>query len=159
MGSNCASMWLTEKIFSKTRAKLRKYSIMSLISRADRKSQVRKCLGFCTSKFLSSLAYESAKQKQKHYLTWDSHQLCRPSLGGVHDDDDDDDDDDDEVCRIGDEVGNWDTCSNCRADRKSQVWWFWRCCTAIIRKFKFSRWDLYPPDLISISSFSISTLY
>ena len=34
-----------------------------LVSRADRKSQVRQCLGFCTADFLSSLANESAEQK------------------------------------------------------------------------------------------------
>ena len=39
------------------------------ITAADRKSQVRHCLGFCTADFLSSLAYESAEQKPKHCLT------------------------------------------------------------------------------------------
>ena len=34
-----------------------------IISRADRKSQVRQCLGFCTADFCSLLAYESAEQK------------------------------------------------------------------------------------------------
>ena len=38
------------------------------MTRSDRKSQVRKCLGFCTADFGSSLAYESAKQKPKHCL-------------------------------------------------------------------------------------------
>ena len=32
-------------------------------SRADRKSQVRQCLGFCTADFLFSLSYKSAEQK------------------------------------------------------------------------------------------------
>ena len=39
--------------------------------RADRKSQVRLCLGFCTADFLSLLAYVSAKQKPTHCLAWD----------------------------------------------------------------------------------------
>ena len=38
-------------------------------TRADRKSQVRQCLGFCTAAIWSSLAYESAEQKPKHCLT------------------------------------------------------------------------------------------
>ena len=38
-------------------------------NRADRKSQVRQCSGFCTADFLSSLAYQSAEQNPKHYLT------------------------------------------------------------------------------------------
>ena len=38
----------------------------SQIIRADRKSQVRQCLGFYTADFWSSLAYESAEQKPKH---------------------------------------------------------------------------------------------
>ena len=42
-----------------------------IISRADRKSQVRQCLGFCTSDLWSSSAYESAEQKPKHFITWD----------------------------------------------------------------------------------------
>ena len=41
------------------------------INRADRKSQVSQCLGFCTADFWSSLAYESAEQKPKHCLTPD----------------------------------------------------------------------------------------
>ena len=32
-------------------------------ARADKKSQVRQCLSFCTADFLSSFAYESAEQK------------------------------------------------------------------------------------------------
>ena len=40
-----------------------------LITRADRKSKVGQCLGFCTADFWSSLAYESAEQKLKHCLT------------------------------------------------------------------------------------------
>ena len=39
--------------------------------RADRKSQVRQCLGLCTADFWSSFAYESAEEKPKHCLTWD----------------------------------------------------------------------------------------
>ena len=42
-----------------------------IISRADRKSQVRQCLGFCIAELWSPLAYESAEQKLKHCLTWD----------------------------------------------------------------------------------------
>ena len=42
-----------------------------IISRADRKSQVRQCLGFCTAELWSRLAYESAEQNLKHCLTWD----------------------------------------------------------------------------------------
>ena len=42
-----------------------------LMNKADRTSQVRQCLGFCTADFLSLLAYESAEQKPKHCLTWD----------------------------------------------------------------------------------------
>ena len=41
----------------------------SLLIRADRKSQVRQCLGFCTTDFWYSLAYESAEQKPKQCLT------------------------------------------------------------------------------------------
>ena len=41
------------------------------MSRADRKSQVRQCLGFCTPDFWSLFAYESAEEKPKHCLTWD----------------------------------------------------------------------------------------
>ena len=37
--------------------------------RADRKSQVRQCLSFCTADFWPALAYESAEQKPKHCLT------------------------------------------------------------------------------------------
>ena len=33
--------------------------------RADRKSQVRQCLGFCIAEFLSSLSYETTKQKPR----------------------------------------------------------------------------------------------
>ena len=43
----------------------------SPIDRADRKSQVRQCLDLCTAVFCSLLAYESAEQKPKHFLTWD----------------------------------------------------------------------------------------
>ena len=39
--------------------------------RADRKSQVRQYLGFCTAYFLSLLAYESPEQKPKHCPTLD----------------------------------------------------------------------------------------
>ena len=38
-------------------------------TRAERKSQVRQCLVFCTADFWFSLAYESAEQKPKHCLT------------------------------------------------------------------------------------------
>ena len=38
-------------------------SFQSPSSRADGKSQVRQCLGFCTADLWSSLAYESAEQK------------------------------------------------------------------------------------------------
>ena len=41
------------------------------INRADRKSQVRQCLCFCTADFCISFAYKSAEQKRKHCLTWD----------------------------------------------------------------------------------------
>ena len=34
-------------------------------------SRVRECLGFGTTDFWFSLAYESAEQKPKHWLTWD----------------------------------------------------------------------------------------
>ena len=44
-----------------------------LINRADRKSQFRQCLGFCTADFMSLLAYESAKQKPQLET---SYQLC-----------------------------------------------------------------------------------
>ena len=37
----------------------------SLLIRADKKSQVRQYLGFCTTDFWSSLAYESSEQKAK----------------------------------------------------------------------------------------------
>ena len=40
-----------------------------LMSRADRKSQVSQCLGFCRADFWSLLAYKSAKQKPEHCLT------------------------------------------------------------------------------------------
>ena len=40
-----------------------------VISRTDRKSQVRQCLDFCTADFWSSLTYESAEQKPKHCIT------------------------------------------------------------------------------------------
>ena len=45
--------------------------------RADRKSQVRKCFGFCTADFGSLLAYESAEQNSQT-LPWleTSYQLC-----------------------------------------------------------------------------------
>ena len=42
-----------------------------IISRGDRKSQVRQCLDFCTADSWSSLAYESAEQKPKHCLSCD----------------------------------------------------------------------------------------
>ena len=42
-----------------------------LRNRADRKSQVRQCLGLCTADFMSLFAYESAVQKPKHCRTWD----------------------------------------------------------------------------------------
>ena len=42
--------------------------ITSLISGADRKSQVGQCLDFCTADFWSLLAFESAEQKPKHCL-------------------------------------------------------------------------------------------
>ena len=38
----------------------------NFMNRADMKSQ----MGFCTTDFLFSLAYESAEQKPKHCLTW-----------------------------------------------------------------------------------------
>ena len=41
-----------------------KGSMDALIMRADRKSQARHCLGFCTADFRSSLVYESAVKKQ-----------------------------------------------------------------------------------------------
>ena len=40
-----------------------------VMNRADGKSQVRQCLGFRTADFGSSLAYESAEEKPKHYQT------------------------------------------------------------------------------------------
>ena len=40
-----------------------------LTTRADRKSQVRQCLGSCPDGFWSSLAYESPEQKPKPCLT------------------------------------------------------------------------------------------
>ena len=40
------------------------------MSKADGKSQVRQCMGFCTADFWSPLAYESAEEKPKHCLTW-----------------------------------------------------------------------------------------
>ena len=40
------------------------------MDRADRKSQVRQCFGFCTADLLSSLAYESDVQKPKYCPTW-----------------------------------------------------------------------------------------
>jgi len=42
----------------------------SVWSIADRKSQVRTCLGFCAADYKSLLAYESDK-KHKYCLTWD----------------------------------------------------------------------------------------
>ena len=33
----------------------------SVVTRADKKSQVRHCFGFCTADFWSSVAYESAE--------------------------------------------------------------------------------------------------
>ena len=44
-------------------------TFFSEIIRADGKSQVRQCLGFCSADFWSSLAYKSAQQKPKHCLT------------------------------------------------------------------------------------------
>ena len=44
-----------------------------VLTRADRKSQVMQCLGFCTANFWSLLAYESAVQNPKHCLTCDFH--------------------------------------------------------------------------------------
>ena len=38
------------------------FSAFSLSVRADRKSQVRQCLGVCKADFWSSLVYESAEQ-------------------------------------------------------------------------------------------------
>ena len=38
------------------------YDFDSLLLRADRKSQVRQCLSFCTADFWSLLAYKSAEQ-------------------------------------------------------------------------------------------------
>ena len=43
----------------------------SVFTRAERKFQVRQCLGFSTVDFWSSSPYESAKQIPKHCLTWD----------------------------------------------------------------------------------------
>ena len=45
------------------------FVIQGIMTRADRKSQVRQCLDFCTADFQSSLACESAEQKPKHCLT------------------------------------------------------------------------------------------
>ena len=46
-------------------------------SRADRKSQVRQCLGFCTADFLFSLSYKSAEQKNPNIAQVEtSYQLC-----------------------------------------------------------------------------------
>ena len=45
--------------------------LFRIITRADRKSQFRQCLGFGTANFFCLLAYESAEQKPKHCLTWD----------------------------------------------------------------------------------------
>ena len=46
-------------------------NVCKAINRVDRKSQVRQCLGFCAADIWSLLAYESAEQKPKHFLTWD----------------------------------------------------------------------------------------
>ena len=46
---------------------------IQFITRSDRKSQVRQCLGFCTADIWTLLAFESAKQKPKLET---SHQLC-----------------------------------------------------------------------------------
>ena len=40
-------------------------------SRADRKSQVRQCLGFCTADFCSPLPMNQLLQKSQHCLAWD----------------------------------------------------------------------------------------
>ena len=45
--------------------------LKAVVTRADRKSQVRQHLRFCTADYWALLAYESAKQKPKHCLTWD----------------------------------------------------------------------------------------
>ena len=47
----------------------------AVITRADGKSQVKQCFGFCTTDFRTSFAYESAEQKPKHWITWDIYQL------------------------------------------------------------------------------------
>ena len=39
------------------------FSFNTVIVRSDRKSQVRKCLGFCFADFWSPFAFESAEQK------------------------------------------------------------------------------------------------
>ena len=43
--------------------------VVRSVTRGDRKSQIKQCLGFCTADFWSSLTYESAEQKPKHCLT------------------------------------------------------------------------------------------
>ena len=46
-------------------------ALPSAFTRADRKSQVRQYLNFCTTDFWSSVAYASAEHKPKHCLTRD----------------------------------------------------------------------------------------
>ena len=43
----------------------------TVIFRAERKSQIRQCMGFCKADILSSMANESAEQKPKPCLAWD----------------------------------------------------------------------------------------
>ena len=54
-------------------------SLRSEISRADRKSQVRQCLGFCTAALLFSLAYESAEEGISIWPVTGYHQTDRKS--------------------------------------------------------------------------------
>ena len=44
-------------------------TVCTVMKIADRKSQVRQCLGVCTADFVCLLAYDSAEQKPKHCLT------------------------------------------------------------------------------------------
>ena len=70
-------IYQSEHIFSKVNNKVVQWlhfyrvSVGGVMSRADRKSQVRQCLDFCTPDFWSLFAYESAEEKPKHCLTWD----------------------------------------------------------------------------------------
>ena len=57
-------------------------SVMLKISLADRKSEVRQCLGFYIADFLSPLAYESNEKKSKHSPTWDFPPALQISLSG-----------------------------------------------------------------------------